>query len=148
MDERIAEVLRQETSAEDSRRIHTQLVSQLIALTGELPTDEGWEATGPLGRYAAQALPMHAFHADVLDEVLFNGRLAAHVDQVALLDAANCRGSVMPAATPAADAAALWASGVSSLSQPEWASWLHLMSTVRGDAETAREIELSGIRLP
>ncbi|MGW4515358.1 SUKH-4 family immunity protein [Streptomyces sp. NPDC004393] len=148
VDERIAEVLRQETSAEDSRRIHTQLVSRLIALTGELPTDEGWEATGPLGQYAAQALPMHAFHADVLDEVLFNGRLAAHIDQVALLDAANCRDSVMPAATPAADAAALWASGVSSLSQPEWASWLHLMSTVRGDTETAREIELSGIRLP
>ncbi|MFJ7905350.1 hypothetical protein ACIQ6V_33630 [Streptomyces sp. NPDC096198] len=148
LDERIAEDLRQEVPAEVSRRVHSQVVGRLIALTGELPPEEGWAATGPVGQYAAHALPMHALQAGMFDELFVHGHLVAHVDQGALLDAANCRDALMPAETPAADAAALWTSGVSSLSQPEWASWLHLMSTARGDLETAREIELSGIRLP
>ncbi|MFE2643672.1 SUKH-4 family immunity protein [Streptomyces nigra] len=38
--------------------------------------------------------------------------------------------------------------GVGSVSQPEWAAWLHLMATVRGDSRAAQTLEHSGIALP
>lgn len=46
------------------------------------------------------------------------------------------------------DAANLWLSGVDSLGQGEWASWLHLMSTAHGDHALAQGIERSGLALP
>lgn len=104
---------------------------------------------GPLAEYAAHALPMHAVQAARFDEVQRNGELVAHLDQVALLDAACCHtsGRLAPD-TSAGDAANLWLSGVDSLPQGTWASWLHLMSTVRGDTEFAAGIERSGVPLP
>ncbi|MGW7197282.1 SUKH-4 family immunity protein [Streptomyces chryseus] len=53
----------------------------------------------------------------------------------------------MDGESPAGDAVNLWMCGVDSLPQGEWASWLHLMSTVRGDLETAADIAASGQQL-
>ncbi|KUL74211.1 hypothetical protein ADL33_18155 [Streptomyces sp. NRRL WC-3604] len=92
---------------------------------------------------------MHAVQAGEFDAVQRSGRLVARIDQVALIDAAHADDSyAVSGASPAGDAVNLWMCGVDSLPQGEWASWLHLMSTVRGDTETAAEIASSGEPLP
>ncbi|MET8956140.1 hypothetical protein ACWEO4_25935 [Streptomyces sp. NPDC004393] len=81
---------------------------------------------------------MHAVQAGQFDSVQRSARLAAHFDQVALIDAAHCHDRYrVEHGSPAGDAVSLWMSGVDSLAQREWASWLHLMSTVRRDLEIA-----------
>ncbi|MGW9434279.1 SUKH-4 family immunity protein, partial [Streptomyces decoyicus] len=92
---------------------------------------------------------VHEVQAGRFDAMQRNGELVAHLDQVALLDAACCHTPrSLGRNTPAGDAAGLWLSGVDSLPQGTWASWLHLMSTVRGDTEFAAGIERSGVPLP
>lgn len=138
-DERHAEMLRLTTDAEIVRAVNVELVAWLR----EQP------AAGPTGRYLTQGLAMHAVQAGEFDSVQRSGRLIARIDQVALIDAAHADDSyVVNGASPAGDAVNLWMCGVDSLSQGEWASWLHLMSTVRGDRETAAQIASSGLPLP
>ncbi|MFF4883154.1 SUKH-4 family immunity protein [Streptomyces nigra] len=138
-DERHAEALRRTTSAEVVRAVNGKLVAWLR----EQP------AAGPAGQYLAQGLAMHAIQAGEFDAVQRSGRLVARIDQVALIDAAHPDDSyAVSGASPAGDAVNLWMCGVDSLSQGEWASWLHLMSTVRGDTETAAEIASFGEPLP
>lgn len=148
VDERIVDVLREETAPSDWRRIHTGLMNQLLSLADQLSPLEGWAATGPVGRYIAHALPVHALQAHRLDEVQGEGRLVAHLDPAALLDAANQQAPAIPNETLIGDAAALWVGGVGSVSQPEWAAWLHLMATARGDSQSAQALEQSGIDFP
>ena len=138
-DERIAEAFRRSTEPEV---LHAVNVAFVEWLRSQPPSD----ATG---RYLAQGLAMHAVQAGQFDSVQRSGRLAAHLDQVALIDAAHCEdGYRIDYDSPAGDAVNLWMSGVDSLPQGEWASWLHLMSTVRGDQETAADIAASGQQLP
>ena len=138
-DERHAETLRRTTDAEIVRAVNGELVAWL----------RDQPAVGTTGEYLTQGLAMHAVQAGEFDSVQRSGRLAACMDQVALMDAAHADDSyVVNGASPAGDAVNLWMCGVDSLSQGEWASWLHLMSTVRGDTETATQIASSGQPLP
>ncbi|WP_159058947.1 SUKH-4 family immunity protein [Streptomyces caeruleatus] len=139
-DERHAERLRLTTDAEIVRAVNVELVAWLR----DQPA-----AAGTTGQYLAEGLAMHAVQAGEFDAVQRSGRLVARIDQVALIDAAHADDSyVVNSASPAGDALNLWMCGVDSLSQGEWASWLHLMSTVRGDTETAAQIAASGRPLP
>ncbi|MER7379996.1 SUKH-4 family immunity protein [Streptomyces lanatus] len=138
-DERHAEALRLTTDAETERAVNVELVAWL--------RDQPAAAT--TGQYLAQGLAMHAVQAGEFDSVQRSGRLVARIDQVALIDAAHAPDAyVVNGASPAGDAVNLWMCGVDSLSQGEWASWLHLMSTARGDTETADQIASSGQPLP
>ncbi|MFE2643671.1 SUKH-4 family immunity protein [Streptomyces nigra] len=138
-DERHAEALRRSTAAEVVRAVNGELVAWL--------RDQA--AGGSTGQYLAQGLAMHAVQAGQFDAVQHSGRLVARIDQVALIDAAHADDAYAASGgSPAGDAVNLWMCGVDALSQGEWASWLHLMSTVRGDAETATEIASSGVPLP
>ncbi|MET9513046.1 SUKH-4 family immunity protein [Streptomyces flavidovirens] len=138
-DEVVAEALRRTTAPDVVRAVNLEFVEWLRSQ----PVAE------PAGWYMARGLAMHAVQADQFDSVQRSGRLVAHLDQVALIDAAHChdRYRVDPD-SPAGDAVNLWMSGVDSLPQGEWASWLHLMSTMRGDLETAADIAACGQQLP
>jgi hypothetical protein len=139
-DERYAAALRLTTDAEIVRAVNVELVAWLRHQPAAATTT---------GQYLAQGLAMHAVQAGEFDSVQRSGRLVARIDQVALIDAAHADDSyVVNGASPAGDAVNLWMCGVDSLSQGEWASWLHLMSTVRGDTETAAQIASSGQPLP
>ncbi|MFF7167662.1 SUKH-4 family immunity protein [Streptomyces sp. NPDC008086] len=139
-DERHAERLRLTTDAEIVRAVNVELVAWLR----DQPA-----AAGTTGQYLAEGLAMHAVQAGEFDAVQRSGRLVARIDQVALIDAAHADDSyVVNGASPAGDAVNLWMCGVDSLPQSEWASWLHLMSTVRGDTEIAAQIASSGQPLP
>ncbi|MEU9504495.1 SUKH-4 family immunity protein [Streptomyces sp. NPDC048196] len=144
LDERIARRIRRGLDEERFRAAGARLVDRLtdrLTAPGHL--------TGPVGEYAAHALPMHAVRAGRFDDVQRTGEVLAQLDQVALLDAANYRSPrALDRNSPAGDAANLWLSGVDSLPPGTWASWLHLMSTVRGDTEVAAGIERSGVPLP
>lgn len=138
-DERHAETLRRTTDAEIVRAVNVELVAWL--------RDQPAAAT--TGRYLTEGLAMHAVQAGEFGSVQRSGRLVARIDQVALIDAAHADDSyVVNGASLAGAAVNLWMCGVDSLSQGEWASWLHLMSTVRGDTETAAQIASSGQPLP
>ncbi|MFJ4370489.1 hypothetical protein ACIP4S_41060 [Streptomyces chartreusis] len=139
-DERHAERLRLTTDAETVRAVNAELVAWLRDLPAAATTGQG--------QYLAQGLAMHAVQAGEFDSVQRAGRLAAHIDQVALIDAARADAYVVNGDCPAGDAVNLWMCGVDALSQGEWASWLHLMSTARGDTETAAQIASSGQPLP
>ncbi|MFJ6749848.1 SUKH-4 family immunity protein [Streptomyces sp. NPDC091266] len=148
-DERVAEALRRSVDPSRGRATHLHLVRHLLSWSTTSRHPRGWAQSGATGRYAALGLAMHAVQAGTFDEVQRNGSVVAHLDQVALLDAANCTGdTLIDAESPAGDAAHLWMSGVDSLEQSEWAAWLHLMSTARGDTHTASAMEDSGISLP
>ncbi|MFI7412250.1 hypothetical protein ACIBU0_26610 [Streptomyces sp. NPDC049627] len=148
VDERIADALREETAPSDRSQIHARFTSQLLSLAEQLSPSDGWAASGPVEHYIAHALPAHALQAHRLDEVQGEGRLVAHLDPVALLDAANQPAGAIPNETLIGDAAALGVAGVGSVSQPEWAAWLHLMATARGDSSSAQALEDSGIEFP
>ncbi|NBE53692.1 SUKH-4 family immunity protein [Streptomyces boluensis] len=131
--EHVADALRRSVEPELVRAVHRDVVEWLRGRAADGPV--------PTRRYLSQGLAMHAVQAGEFDAVQRSGRLVAHIDQVALIDAARAdRSYVVNGDSPTGDAVNLWASGVDSLPQDEWASWLHLMSTVRGDHETAAEI--------
>ncbi|WP_148666645.1 SUKH-4 family immunity protein [Streptomyces sp. MOE7] len=146
-EERVARRLRRDFDAAQLRSAGARLVDRLSARP---PSAGGFpDREGPVGAYLTHALPLHALHAGRLDDVQRAGEVLAHLDQVALLDAANCASPhALDRRTPAGDAANLWLSGVDSLPQNTWAAWLHLMSTVRGDTEVADGIARSGLHLP
>ncbi|MER7151082.1 SUKH-4 family immunity protein [Streptomyces lydicus] len=146
-EERVARRLRRDFDATQLRSVGTRLMDRLSARP---PSAGGFpDREGPVGAYLTHALPLHALHAGRLDDVQRAGEVLAHLDQVALLDAANCASPhALDRRTPAGDAANLWLSGVDSLPQNTWAAWLHLMSTVRGDTEVADGIARSGLDLP
>ncbi|MGW3007642.1 SUKH-4 family immunity protein [Streptomyces sp. NPDC001219] len=148
-DERVAEALRSAVPADARTAVNRRIVEWLRNWAAGRLAPQGWASTNPIGQYAAHGLAMHAVQAGEFDEVQRDGRLVAHLDQVALIDAAHSHDpDGIDANSPAADATNLWLSGVDSLPPDEWASWLHLMSTVRGDAETVAAIEHSGVALP
>ncbi|WP_406413603.1 SUKH-4 family immunity protein [Streptomyces sp. NBC_01614] len=148
-DERVAEAFRRSTEAETLRVVSSRLVEWLRNWL----TDRVGRATDTVesvAKFVAHGLAMHAVQAGVFSEIQRDGALAAHLDQMALIDAAMCTDSNhwIDENCPAGDAANLWMCGVDSLPQGEWASWLHLVCTARGDMETADAIERSGQEMP
>ncbi|UKY50132.1 SUKH-4 family immunity protein [Streptomyces inhibens] len=148
-DERVAEAMRRTVPSAALKAVNSRIVEWLRNWAAPRRDPQGWASADPVGRYAAHGLAMHAVQAGVFDEVQRDGRLVAHLDRTALVDAADCHDPYwIDGDSPAADATNLWLSGVDSLPQSEWASWLHLTSTVRGDREIAAGIERSGVILP
>ncbi|MFF4153949.1 SUKH-4 family immunity protein [Streptomyces sp. NPDC001651] len=148
-DESVADALRRGTAAELARRVNSHMVTWLRGLAPRLRHPDGWAASGPLGRYAAHGLAMHAVQAGEFDTLLRDGEVLANLPQPSFLDAAHCahEGSV-PDTNAAADAVHLHMYGVSPAEQGEWAAWLHLMATARHDTDLCASIEQSGVELP
>lgn len=137
-DERVAEALRRTIEPDVVRAVNAEVVEWLRSQA----------MAGTTGPYLAQGLAMHAVQAGEFASVQRSGRLVAHLDQVSLIDAALSDDPyAIDGESPAGDAVNLWMCGVDSLPQDEWASWLHLMSTVRGDLHTAADIVASGQQL-
>ncbi|MFJ6650960.1 SUKH-4 family immunity protein [Streptomyces sp. NPDC091290] len=149
IDESVADALRRDTSAELSRRVNSHMVAWLRGSAPRLRHPDGWAASGPLGRYAAHGLAMHAVQAGEFDTLLRDGQVLANLPQSSFLDAAHCAhdGSV-PDTNAAADAVHLHMYGVNPAEQGEWAAWLHLMATARHDTELCTSIERAGVELP
>jgi hypothetical protein len=156
-DEGLAETLRQEASAETVTRVNRHMTTWLRSLSDEIRHPGGWAAGGPLGTYAAMGLAMHAAQAEhdqkwtatTFDELVSDATLVAHIPQTSLMDAAHCaHNGVVGENNAAADAMYLWDYGVVPPAQGEWAAWLHLMATARGDTVFASGLPASGIRMP
>ncbi|MGD6756188.1 SUKH-4 family immunity protein [Streptomyces sp. BH105] len=147
-DEGVAEALRREVDAEDLRRVNAHVVDWLLRTSAEFRHPEGWARSGPVGLYAAAGLAMHAVQAGSYEELLADGRTAAHLPQTALIDAARSHSGIIPGNSPAADAIHLWGWGVVPNRQRDWASWLHLMAWSRDEFEFARSVASSGVSLP
>ncbi|MGW5247178.1 SUKH-4 family immunity protein [Streptomyces sp. NPDC004129] len=149
IDESVPEVLRRRTPETLSTQVHRHMARWLRETHPQFHHPEGWATSGPVGRYAAQGLAMHAVQAGEFEELLDNGSVLANLPQTELLDAAHCAydGSLF-GSNAAADAVFLRMYGVAPSSQAQWAAWLHLTATARDDAELCRGIENSGVHLP
>ncbi|MDC2958781.1 SUKH-4 family immunity protein [Streptomyces gilvifuscus] len=149
VDESVPEEVRRTTSEEEHIRVHRHMTRWLREIAPQLRHPEGWERSGPVGWYAAHGLAMHAVQANDFEALLDDGEILANLPRGALIDAAHCAydGSLF-GSNPAADAVFLTMNGVMPSLQAEWASWLHLMATARGDTELGRSIETSGLRMP
>ncbi|MDQ0993407.1 SUKH-4 family immunity protein [Streptomyces sp. V3I7] len=154
-DEAVPEALRRDTPDEVTIQVNRHMARWLRQLAPQLRHPDGWARSGAVGEYAAQGLAMHAVQAGEFDELLSDGEALANLPQRALMDAAHCAydGS-LPGCNPAADAVFLQMNGAlahsqgSQGAQGEWAAWLHLMATARGDTELCVGIANSGVRLP
>ncbi|MCK7625345.1 SUKH-4 family immunity protein [Streptomyces sp. RS10V-4] len=149
-DEGTADAIRRAYGPELPAAVGRHLVTWLREQAPALRHPDGWAASGPVGRYAADGIAMHAAQAgtDVLDALLTDGTVVAQLPPDALVDAAHCaHDGSLPGNNPAADAVHLGMYGVHRPDQPTWAAWLHLMATARADTALAEGIERSGIRL-
>ncbi|MFD8543982.1 SUKH-4 family immunity protein [Streptomyces sp. NPDC059649] len=161
-DEDLAEALRRDTSEEEVSRVDRHMTTWLLRKSPDFRHAEGWAQSGPEGRYAATGLAMHAAQGGVaaggssdeerqslFAELLRDGGALANIPQTTLMDAARCAflGDI-PGNSAAGAALYLWSYGVIPAHQQEWASWLHLMATARGDHAFAAAIAASGVRLP
>ncbi|MFI0709770.1 SUKH-4 family immunity protein [Streptomyces inhibens] len=162
-DENLAQEIRRGMAPEEISRVDRHMAEWLKEISSEFRHPEGWAKSGPEGLYAAAGLAMHAAQADFAESVsagdgelrapfealLQDGGALTNIPQVTLMDAARCAfiGEV-PGNTAAGDAIHLWSYGVIPPSQPEWAAWLHLMATARGDRALAAAIADSDVRLP
>ncbi|MFE0381310.1 SUKH-4 family immunity protein [Streptomyces inhibens] len=149
--EDLADRLRNTASPEWVAAVDTEIVAWLRARDEEIRHPRGWAESGPVGRYAAHGLAMHAARSGQLPWVLDDGVALANIGQREILDAAcaaSKRGEA-PADSAAGDARHLWRCGVEpSGEQPAWAAWLHLTHTARGCTDVVRGIVESGVRLP
>ncbi|UZJ31476.1 SUKH-4 family immunity protein [Streptomyces endophytica] len=162
VDEDLAEALRRDASDEEVGRVDRHMAAWLLRKSPEFRHAEGWAKSGPEGRYAAMGLAMHAAQAQVaaagsfgeeqqgpFAELLRDGGTVANIPQTTLLDAARCAFlDDLPGNSAAGAALYLWSYGVIPAHQQEWAAWLHLMATARGDHAFAAAVAASGVRLP
>ncbi|WP_173019142.1 SUKH-4 family immunity protein [Streptomyces alkaliterrae] len=153
VEEAFAERLRAETEARLGagavRRVHRHLAGWLPTAARRASNDGDWLAEGgPVGRFAVYGLAMHAVQAEMFESLCQDSAALAQLDRTALLDAAACRGGSTAVDSVVGDAVNLWRSGLESCDRAEWASWLHLMSTVRGDQTSAEAVAGCGLRLP
>ncbi|MEV5124367.1 SUKH-4 family immunity protein [Streptomyces decoyicus] len=164
VDESLAEELRRGMADDEIGRVDRHMTEWLRRISPEFRHPEGWAKSGPEGLYAATGLAMHAAQADFAEwlssgdsepratlfkDLLRDGGVLAHIPQTALMDAARCAfiGDI-PGNTAAGAAVRLWSYDVIPSTQPEWAAWLHVMATARGDRALAAAIAHSGVRLP
>ncbi|MEV0094363.1 SUKH-4 family immunity protein [Streptomyces sp. NPDC050738] len=148
-EESFAEALRSATDPETMTRVNRHVAAGLRARADAFRHAQGWAASGPLGRYAAHSLAMHCAQGGTFGDLLGDGASLANIGQRELLDAACLaqQGSV-GTDTAAADAYFLWDCGLEPGDQPQWAAWLHLTHTARGNTGAVHGIENSGIDLP
>ncbi|GAA1541487.1 hypothetical protein GCM10009730_58240 [Streptomyces albidochromogenes] len=108
-----------------------------------------WGRRGPVGEYAAQALPLHAALADKLPRYLEDGRLLAQCTASALHEAIAV---AYPGGVPYGSVAAMLhymeAQGIAPSAQGEWAAWLHHGALSAGRGELAEQVLASGVPLP
>ncbi|MEU9487181.1 SUKH-4 family immunity protein [Streptomyces decoyicus] len=164
VDESLPEHLRRGVTDDEVGRVDRHMAEWLRHIAPEFRHPEGWANAGPEGQYAATGLAMHTAQADFAESVsagdsepratlfkdlLQDGGVLANIPQTALMDAA-CRTFIgdIPGNSAAGAAVHLWSYGVVPPSQPEWASWLHLIATARGDRPLADAVADSGVRLP
>ncbi|MFE5189326.1 hypothetical protein [Streptomyces sp. NPDC056628] len=108
-----------------------------------------WSEQGPVRRYAAQALPLHAALAGVLPQLLNDGRLLAQFSVTALRAAlAVAHPDGVPYGSVAAMLHYLEVQGVSPSSQGEWVAWLHHAALSSGRTELADGLLAAGVPLP
>ncbi|MFG2192533.1 SUKH-4 family immunity protein [Streptomyces sp. NPDC048639] len=149
VDDALADALRRETDADELRQVNRHMVRWLGGLESDIRNPDGWAHSGPLGRYAATGLAMHAVQAGTFEELLRDGGALANIPQTVLMDAAHCAlEDGIPGNSAAADGIYLWSYGVTPSRQSEWASWLHLMASARNDHIFASAVRESGVHLP
>ncbi|MFE6688048.1 SUKH-4 family immunity protein [Streptomyces sp. NPDC057743] len=149
LDERTADAIRRAHAPEVPAAIGRHLVTWLRQQAPDFHHPDGWTAAGPLGRYAADGLAMHAVQAGLFDALLTDGTVVAQLPPDVLIDAAHCaHDGSLPGNNAATDAVHLQMNGLGRPAQPTWAAWLHLMATARGDTALADGIARSGLRLP
>ncbi|TJZ55724.1 hypothetical protein FCH28_10440 [Streptomyces piniterrae] len=163
VEESLAEQLRRHTADDEIGRVDRHMANWLRRISREFRHREGWAASGPEGQYAAAGLSMHAAQADfaewvsaedgesggLFESLLQDGGVMANIPQTTLMDAA-CRAFTgdVPGNTPVGTAVHLWSYGIVPPSQSEWAAWLHLFATARGDRALAAAVADSGVHLP
>ena len=158
-DEGLAEELRRGTGDEEVSRVNRHMAEWLTEISPEFLHPEGWAKSGPEGLYAAEGLAMHAAQADgsaghgnpgpLFKGLLQDGGALANIPQTTLMGAAYSTFVVdLPGNSAAGDAIHLWSYGVIPAGQAEWAAWLYLMATARGDQRLAAAIADSGVHLP
>ncbi|MFG2895426.1 hypothetical protein, partial [Streptomyces sp. NPDC048248] len=149
--EYLADRLQSTASAQSVSAVDTEIVDWLRAHEVEIRHPRGWAESGPVGRYAAHGLAMHASRDGQLPMILDDGVALANIGQRELLDAAcaTSKHGVATTDTAAGDARHLWLCGVQPKGdQPVWAAWLHLTHTARSRWDVVRGIENSGIHFP
>lgn len=108
-----------------------------------------WSRQGPVGRYAAHALPVHAALAGALARLVDDGRLLAQCSATALREAlAIAHPDGVPYGSVVAMLHYLEVQGISPSSQGEWVAWLHHAALSAGRAELAEQLLASGVPLP
>ncbi|MFG3117621.1 SUKH-4 family immunity protein [Streptomyces sp. NPDC048197] len=126
-----------------------RIVAALLAAVTDSGPARPWIESGPVGRYAARALPAHAALAGTAGELLSDGRVLAQVRPGAAWDALAV---AYPAGVPyggvLADVRSLEAQGAWSLDQGEWAAWLHHAAVCAGRTALARQLSGSGVGMP
>ncbi|MEV7448410.1 SUKH-4 family immunity protein [Streptomyces nigra] len=126
--------------------------SRAIEALVSAATDGGpgpWSEQGPVRRYAAQALPLHAALADALPQLLDHGRLLAHFSVGALREAlALAYPDGVPYGSVTSMLHYLEIQGVSPSSQGEWVAWLHHTALNSGRTELADGLLAAGVPLP
>ncbi|QRX92401.1 SUKH-4 family immunity protein [Streptomyces noursei] len=148
-DESTAEAIRRAHGPELPAAVGRHLVAWLRERAADFHHPDGWAASGPVGRYAADGIAVHAVQAGLFEELVGDGTVVAQVPPDVLVDAAHCaHDGSLPGGNAAADAVHLRMYGLSRPPQPAWAAWLHLMATARNDTALADGIARSGVRLP
>ncbi|MGW0550005.1 SUKH-4 family immunity protein [Streptomyces altiplanensis] len=108
-----------------------------------------WGRSGPVGQYAAHALPLHAALAGGLPRLLEDGRMLAQCTASAVREAiAVAYPDGVPYASVAAMLHYLEAQGITPSSQGEWVAWLHHAALSSGRRELAEQLLASGVPLP
>ncbi|MFH8571289.1 SUKH-4 family immunity protein [Streptomyces sp. NPDC017993] len=141
-DESLADALRSTVSDEVAERAHRGVVTWLLdtaALMHDTAAEEN-PAPATTADYTARAIAMHAVNAGDFRRLLRHGTALALLSQDALLDAASCLRRGAPVDTLASDAFYAHSYGVRPGHQGEWAAWLHLFATSRGERRIAQDI--------
>lgn len=124
----------------------------LESLLGVLRTHESWSSisTDSFGRYAAQTVALHAFHAGRMEEVLNDGNVLPCLDTTGLL---RGMAAAWPQGVPrqrfAVDIHYLEGLGLAAAPHEEWVAWLHHCALNRGEVNLARAMAVrAGNELP
>ncbi|MFE7858344.1 SUKH-4 family immunity protein [Streptomyces sp. NPDC057403] len=135
------------------RRLHEVDHRELLAsLLGVFRTHESWSglSADPFGRYAAETVALHAFHAGRMEEVLNDGNVLPCLDTKGLLRGmAAAWPQGVPQHSIAVDIHYLEELGLAAAPHEEWVAWLHHCALSRGDVDLARALAVrAGNELP
>lgn len=127
-------------------RQQARIADLLIQEMGPTHTGQAWAELGETGRYATEALAIHAARSGVHRDMLTHGSLLANTRPASLWEALRIAypGGV-PSGSMAADVRALECQGVQPADQGEWVSWLHHVALNSDRADIARQLLMSGV---